>query len=378
MVNKRNLFLVALYAGMFALPLCLLILGRWPGNAEFENRSPLKRPDLPWKDSAFQKSPEAERVPFSVAFHQYTKAWDDYFTEEFVLKKQLLIPYRRMKTSWFGVDPAPLIYIHGLNGWYFTGEWFTRTLSRGIGLDTLSEQQISNIVKRHVENMRVMDSMHIRYVILVVPDKHPVYREFLPMQYAKHPGMREQVVGALRQAGIEVLDVTHDLREARSLEHMYYKTDGHWTDAGAYQAYLRLFNHIQLTYPILKPLERKDFKMKSEHKVFPHFKNSTGDSTGEEIVRWAIRKRGFQLVSRSTRMGPGAIQSTLSEYNHPVNDLSLILFGDSFSTPLVNMLRENFGRTIHCLQCSVDTTMILRQKPDIVVFEVVQSNLENR
>ena len=96
------------------------------------------------------------------------------------------------------------------------------------------------------------------------------------------------------------------------------------------------------------------------------------------MVKWKLRNPRAILKSRSEHKWPGEILSTVNQFEHPDRSGTLLLFGDSFSSPLVRMLKENFGRTIHCLQCSVDTGMIKKNKPDIVLFEVVQSNLESR
>jgi alginate O-acetyltransferase complex protein AlgJ len=374
----RHITLVGCYATICALPLCLLLAGKWSNNAELEFRKPIDHPALPWNDSSLRKSVGSDPGLMAESFHLYTKRWDDFFTKEFVFKKQLLRPYQMIRTSIFGVDPSPSIYIKGSNGWYFSGDWHTQTLSRGIGMDTLSSFQIEAIVNRHLQHKRFLDSMHIPYLVLVVPDKHPVYREFLPMKYAQHQGLREQVLGALKKKGIEVLDATDTLRHARLREPVYYKTDGHWTDAGAYQAYLMLMDRFKSYHLTGEPLQRKDFQISKEHKVFSHFYRSTGDSSGEWMVKWKLRNPRAILKSRSEHKWPGEILSTVNQFEHPDRSATLLLFGDSFSSPLVRMLKENFGRTIHCLQCSVDTGMIKKNKPDIVLFEVVQSNLESR
>lgn len=370
--------MVCIYAGFSILPLGLLLTGQWSGNAQIDNRVPVDRPSLPWKDSGFLASIQNQQEGPGYAWLTYTRQWDTYFTQEFVLKRHLLPPHRFMKSEIFGIDPAPKSYIKGSQGWFFSGEWYTHTLSRSIGLDTLSPNQVNAIVQRHLAAKRIMDSLQIRFIILVVPDKHPVYREFLPMKYAAHPGLREQVVNALMKEGIEVMDATEQLRIASINEQVYHKTDGHWTDAGAYQAYRMLINELKADHSTLEPLERHDFLIKRGHEVFPHFFKSTGDSSGEEVFSWKVNNPGFKLKARSELKRPGGIQTMLSQYEHPVNAISLMLFGDSFSRRLVNMLRENFGKTTHCLQCPVDTQMVIQQKPDIVVFEVVQSNLEYR
>jgi len=377
-LSIRHAILVTIYAGLLILPLSLLLTGRWAGNAQLDNRMPTVRPKLPWKDSGFLASIQHHQQGPSYAWLTYTKKWDTYFTEEFVLKRYLLPPYRLIQRTVLGVDPAPKSYIKGAQDWYFSGEWYTHTLSRAIGLDTLSLNQVNAIVRRHMAAKRIMDSLHIRFVIMVVPDKHPVYREFLPMKYAAHPGLREQVINALMNEGIEVIDATDQLRSIRNNEQVYHKTDGHWTDAGAYQAYLMLIDKLRTDYPTLVPLKREDFLLKKAQKVFPHFYMSTGDSTGEDVISWKVKTPAFTQKAKSFRNRPGGIQSVISEFEHPVNSISLMLFGDSFSTPLIKMLRENFGETIHCLQCPVETELVVQQKPDIVVFEVVQSNLEYR
>jgi hypothetical protein len=70
---------------------------------------------------------------------------------------------------------------------------------------------------------------HARFVVLVFPTKEEVY---LPSRHEPAPPLTARWVAALREHGLECLDLTGPLREHAGGAPLYYEVDGHVTAAG--------------------------------------------------------------------------------------------------------------------------------------------------
>jgi GDSL-like lipase/acylhydrolase family protein len=81
-----------------------------------------------------------------------------------------------------------------------------------------------------VDRARAMaDEQHARTVVLVFPTKEEVY---LPLRHESAPPLTSRWVAALRERGLDCLDLTGPLREHAGGAPLYYEVDGHVNAAG--------------------------------------------------------------------------------------------------------------------------------------------------
>ena len=62
-------------------------------------------------------------------------------------------------------------------------------------------------------------------------------------------------------------------------------------------------------------------------------------------------------------------------YTSEANDLKILMFGDSFSTSLIKFLKESFGESVFIWHYRFNKQLIIDEKPDIVINEIVERNL---
>lgn len=97
-----------------------------------------------------------------------------------------------------------------------------------------SEQVLKNIeyINKFIENIKV----NVKF--LPIYSSYTIYEEFLPM-YAEE--FSEAIYLELLKDGldIEFIDIYDELM-AHKDEHIYFKSDHHWTNLGAYYAYLKV------------------------------------------------------------------------------------------------------------------------------------------
>ena len=101
----------------------------------------------------------------------------------------------------------------------------------------------------------------IRYLIVLAPNKETVYPEFLPPQYNRVSPLNrtDQLVHALETAGVAILDLRPALFAAKHGALLYYRTDTHWTTAGAFVGYIEIMNRLSKWKPEFALTIRNDY-----------------------------------------------------------------------------------------------------------------------
>ncbi len=196
----------------------------------------------------------------------------------------------------------------------------------------------------------------------------------------------EQLVSYLikENSDIEILNLIPILKENKSKYLVYHRTDTHWNDRGAYLSYRKIINSINQWFPNLKALPISSFfNIEKTYK--------SGDLANIMSLRHKINEEAEYLVPKF----PFIAQSVLVEWfkesdskrgDDPfatrIMDESLpraLMFGDSFtwSTALHSFLSEHFQHITYVRQDDFAEEIINKEKPDIVIEEIVERKLMN-
>jgi hypothetical protein len=162
---------------------------------------------------------------------------DAYLDDHFGLRPQLL-----QLNGWVRLasrSPASQDVVVGRDGWLFfapglvterldsSPEAHERLMAQADLLEALSER---------------ITAKGGRFAVMIAPDKHTIYPEQLPGWLAERSvsGAYDQMLDELRWRGVTVVDVRAVLLAAKAAAPTYYRTDTHWTRAGATVAFNEL------------------------------------------------------------------------------------------------------------------------------------------
>jgi len=138
--------------------------------------------------------------------------------------------------------------IVGKNGWLFLGNDYNQTINQYRGIKQLKEKELKNWFSFFENIDAYLANQKIPLYILIPPDKHRIYPEFLPDHLSKKGiSPYEQILA--KNKNLQIIDLLNTLQKKnKKSEHLlYYKTDSHWNFYGAYLAYQKLmvlFNNI--------------------------------------------------------------------------------------------------------------------------------------
>ncbi len=135
------------------------------------------------------------------------------------------------------------------------------------GSNLMDEATLNSVRDRYADRVeklkKVGDGCEI--IALLVPASMTVHYELVPDevdQKAPEGQTRfDQLANVLTEAGVKVIDCRESFQERKNdALPLFFNYDSHWTDYGAYIAYVDLYDYISDRYPDAFPREFDDFK----------------------------------------------------------------------------------------------------------------------
>jgi hypothetical protein len=192
----------------------------------------------------------------------------------------------------------------------------------------------------------------------------------------------DQVISYLKKySNLKIIDLRSELFKEKEHYLLYYKTDTHWNDFGAFFAYRTVINEIKDEYPQIKPLVLTDFYLKKQIANGGDLASmlSMSDSLKEEkyvlVSKKEIKAKDGSIGNYQDPSAPG--MPTVIKVTNDKNLPKLVMFRDSFSTSLIPYFSENFCRSSYFWTSSFKPEVILKEKPNIVILETVERFIQN-
>lgn len=259
----------------------------------------------------------------------------------------------------------------GKGGWlYYTSERNIEDFQRTNLLSAQEIDQIQNTFNRWGEFSK---EQGIPFVVLIAPNKETVYPEFLPdfVQSLESPSRLDQILGSIEiPNNIQMVDPRSQLWQAKQAGLVYFKTDTHWNITGECVAYSMLITAIKNNLPNINP-----FKCEDVHRTTEVF---SGDLSKLLAMRGLINEENefgrilFQDAKFTNVVTDRWIASEISGSTLP----RIMAFRDSFLTGMMPLISENFSRVDYFWTYKIDYERIIREQPDLVIFEFVERNAQ--
>ncbi len=249
-------------------------------------------------------------------------------------------------------------------------------------------------VELMVRLQSIADQYGGRVIYLNTPHHKEIFDDCFPAGYSRwgkiHEIRRDSIISKAKNAGICVVE-TYDLMMLHKDEYIYYYTDNHWTQKGAYYAYKELLSKIgeyegkEMDFPDWEEMEvtvRKDRMVGSylrklgdsgifmtDHMEYAipldmpdYVRYDDGKLTKRKLINTSVNSHGAYMA--------GNIGNTRVETNR-ANLPSVLYIGYSYTNDLEAMSVYNFDRmeSIDIRYWDGDIKeYLLESKPDYIVI----------
>ncbi len=235
----------------------------------------------------------------------------------------------------------------------------------------LNERQTNKWAKVIQERQRYFDQSNIKYYLQIIPDKHPVYSQFLPDDciLAKTRNI-DLFLESVSPILLHRMNYPLDIIITGSAQHqVYFKWDSHWTDRGAYLAYLDLMKMIKHDYPELSILKSPTFKPGK----FQGDLARMAEIDIEEPTDFFNQTTSIDISFDNKVKNTGRIIS----FANPAakNNLTIMVFGSSSSLFTLKFLNQDFTKVIFYWSGNFDYSAIEHYKPDLIINQIRERHL---
>ncbi len=305
--------------------------------------------------------------------------YQDYFNDHFGFRRLLVHLAQEWKWAAFR-DMQSEAAIAGKADWlFYSDRRMVHDLQGTHPFDDAALAHWKTLLTARRDWLRARD---IRYLLVVPPDKHSIYPEYLPdwLTASTHPPRRiDQFFAYMKtHSDVPVLDLRDALLGAKTQGRVYYMTDTHWNDRGAYAAYRQVMDAIAATGGAGTLLSATDL----EEKV--------ADSPGRDLARLVgqqarLLEKGYPIFVPKASLPPPTCRMDAAElttkwlpgteaciYENAARSGRLVIFHDSFIAAMIPFLSHSFERVALAWRQNWDKGLIERENPDVVIDEMLE------
>jgi hypothetical protein len=226
-----------------------------------------------------------------------------------------------------------------------------------------------NQIQTNLDNFQAeLTKMGIKFYFIMPPNKNTIYPEYLTpgIPVIGDKSRLSQLVEYQRENGsVKVIDIRDRLNNLKQEELIYYQTDTHWNQRGAYEGYRALIEAIQEDFPNINPIVLENCEITEAQQLQGDLSNMSG---------WLEAYSTYDKITPPSRANSIVRQEKVNDiqYAYFENDVpelpKAVIYRDSFFTAMQPYLTQNFRELIDIWTYKVDLNLIEQEKPDIVIF----------
>ncbi|MEO3413973.1 hypothetical protein AAFO92_04850 [Roseovarius sp. CAU 1744] len=336
--SAKNLLTALSFVALVALPVLLHLARQNPVDAGAENRRLAPPPSL-----------AGMRADWA-AFPDTVNAW---MRDHFGMRRTYLqIGFEMDKVL---RSSAAFKAVRGDDGWLFNTLNGALALHRGLlpfaageagaWLDGLDQIQVR------------AEAAGAVFIAAIAPNKHTIYPEYLsayPRRVAGETRL-DEVQRLARARGLPLIDLRPALLAAKSDTKVYYQTDSHWTDLGAYHGFRELRRALTDRGIAVPDIPQGALRLRLKDDFRGDLYGLLGEENGAPET--------VTLVKRPDLAGPKAGR--------------ILIIGDSFTAQIRKYFAATF-ETVDVIDNAAGAPDLSHLRPgayDVVLFEIVERYL---
>lgn len=305
---------------------------------------------------------------------KFFKGYQSYFNDRFAYRNSIIDFYGKLKYEKIGFTNMTGDIAFGKDNWLFYHEkdYLDRIAK------PFTEKELQTLHYNLVVTTTWFNQHGIKYYLIIPPMKPRIYFDKIPnyMKISTDFSRLEQFNSYLnKNSKIQLIDVRSELIEEKKSHQVYYKTDTHWNQRGAFVAYTKIINTLNLDFPELQPIKISEMKQTSMEflgDLMPFLGHKSAIETTESLFEPKDTTLKPQLVRSVIPPDDSSHRLEVWETTKSLSNLKIYVVRDSFSENLKKFLSLNFSTSIYAWTTDVPIVEAIEEKPDIVLHEIVE------
>ena len=319
--------------------------------------------------------------------YNFGKNYDSWFSDRFNLRKCIINVYSKMKykIAYNYYEVPNKAFINKKTNWCIRIDNYTFNLFK-----PLKQKQIQLAAKNFNKLNQFCIKHNIKLYILVAPIKEDIYRKNLyPYIVQENDNFEALFYYVKNNYDINLIYPHSNFLEQAENNHLFFKTDHHWTDMGAYIAYKELVKEIKKDFPDFKNQKLENFNIKQSNYICSDF--SRKYNIGETLI-YHLNLKDKKILDTKYKylehkdknnlkiVVDNKLMKKIYKYENSPNNMTAVLLGNSMCENLTDIIpydfkklkriRTNNKRTIFKdeIKMSRFEKEILNFKPDILII----------
>ncbi|PWT95041.1 MAG: hypothetical protein C5B53_12025 [Candidatus Melainabacteria bacterium] len=332
--------------------------------------------------------PEAAKFPqvtdIWANLSSITSSFEKYFNDRFAFRDRLIGARTLLDLKLFRVTGSTKV-IFGKNGYFYYADNANRRMIEGTRPFTPKQLEAWKALLERRYNW--CKEHGIDYYFVLAPTKSSIYPEYLPdpYQHSFRKTRTDTLLDFLKQtqSPVHVVDLRPSVREAKGSLPLFLLTDLHWNQLGSYYGYKSLIDSVRTLHPAIgAPTDLSEFDLRPLHYVKGDLSRMLGvlgiiTETNLE-VRPKHRSKINLIRDKNYTENKYGLEGTRAFGFHQNGSClpSAVMFRDSFSCYMIDLyLPKHFSRISFFWQPEFNESIVLREKPNIVLQESVECSL---
>ena len=365
-INNQACRFSFIFIILLLIPLSQMIFRYLPETALQENRT-------------LSPSPDVNLLAHVTSWDNYIHSFESFFNDHYGLRPILIKTNSFINIKLFHASPRTDVVI-GKNGWlFFDTNVDGVSLEDFYGKALFTDDELSTIKNNLLRLKTRLAQQNIDLVVVLTSNKQSIYSEFLPTYIQQKKGVStraDQLDKIAQEINLDYVDTRTPLEQAKK-EYpypLYYKTDTHWNDLGAFVAFKEIAKTIKA-----RGYRINDFYKTSNLIVNSSVIKSCCDLAGmlnfvvyKDDTKTFLNQVGpYTLVTKRANENSqtdGYIETKLDNHHYP----KILVFRDSFTTALIQYLSASFSKAVYIWGNKIDYPLIEQEQPNIVIYEILE------
>ena len=301
--------------------------------------------------------------------------YDNYFQDRFGGRNRLVTIANFIDYDIFNKEIRNNLAFKGKNNWfYYISSNDGNNLNDFYKKNLLTELELESFKNSVKKTAKWCEDNNIKYLFAIGPNKHSVYPENYIDERPEGTTRADQLISVFNELSITCVYPRDYLIEQKEKNNspLYYETDTHWNNLGAYYAFTQIENEVKKLFPNIQfPKVDYDFEVSySENAgdILPMLRIKKSKST--QIVAKPKNSEFSDYFEYIKNEGTGGVITKGKNENLP----RAIVFRDSFFSALTPYFSTMFSSVEYNWRRmnEEDKKSILENKPDLIVFENVE------
>ena len=311
-------------------------------------------------------------------------AFENWLNDNIGFRDMFVTVYSNIQYKILGRSPNSTVQL-GKEGWmYYTKD---RNLHIASGEYVLTQKELDLILRQQQRINDRLKEQGIEYVLVLPTSKVSIYPEFIR---SGNYQVRETPVDQLAQyiqthSDIKVIPLKQALLRAKNAGQVFFKTDTHWTEFGAYMGYREIIKKLNEFGLVSDEPEEVAFEPSEYLGEMGCLMGNSKLVPPEKTTRSVILKKDAHRVeegelyqSYQNILNQYQIKNSCYLYENDNKDNTLLMFGDSMfgAWNATELLAEHFNHMVYVWGGDIQQEYIDLFKPKIVIFELTERFLD--